>query len=71
LRAQKNVAEIKHHKGRIARLVFFVAQNARTGHFAVTVCYVLVKGFSILFSFNRSFNKAHDDELTPHQPTKN
>jgi hypothetical protein len=27
---------------RLRRLQFFVAQNARTGHFAVTVCYVLV-----------------------------
>jgi len=36
----QTVAETKSHKGRIARLGFFVAQNARTGHFAVTVCYM-------------------------------
>ncbi|MDR3013715.1 MAG: hypothetical protein LBU70_11010, partial [Chitinispirillales bacterium] len=30
----------------LARLQFFGAQNARTGHFAVTVCYVLFAPFA-------------------------
>jgi thiamine pyrophosphokinase len=31
----------------VARLQFFGAQNARTGHFAVTVCYVLFSFYII------------------------
>jgi hypothetical protein len=34
-----------------ARTRFFVAQNARTGHFAVTVCYVLFVHFLMLYFF--------------------
>jgi hypothetical protein len=37
----QTVAETKTHKGQ-SPTGFFVAQNARTGHFAVTVCYALV-----------------------------
>jgi hypothetical protein len=37
--AEKNCAEGKD------RTQFFVAQNAQTGHFAVTVCYVKYRPF--------------------------
>jgi hypothetical protein len=33
---------------RLRRLQFFGAQNARTEHFAVTVCYVLVCALDLL-----------------------
>jgi hypothetical protein len=40
-----------------ARLQFFVAQNARTGHFAVTVCYVLFAPYNIiLFIYTNYFS---------------
>jgi hypothetical protein len=36
---------------RLRRLQFFGAQNARTGHFAVTVCYAMVAIYAIIFNF--------------------
>jgi hypothetical protein len=40
LQGSKNVVEQNSTKGE-ARLLFCGTQNARTGHFALTVCYVL------------------------------
>jgi hypothetical protein len=44
----QTVAETKPHKGTKCQLRFFVAQNARTGHFAVTVCYAMLGLFFVI-----------------------
>jgi hypothetical protein len=38
---------------RLRRLQFFGVQNARTGHFAVTVCYVMCGRIPIILSKNK------------------